>query len=132
MEMRQFQSQLRSTFTTKSWEKQAVEPGRLLKDLMPSLFQRLSALWKKPQPAAPVRTPPSFPPARAMTNIVTSSEKAQPEPIFSRAQFLNEDLIYTVLRTCHDPEIPLNIVDLGLIYGVQIINDRVNVTLTIT
>jgi metal-sulfur cluster biosynthetic enzyme len=99
---------------------------------MPSLFQRLSSLWKKPQPAAPVRTPPPSPPARAMTNTVTSSEKAQPEPIFGHVQFLNEELIYTVLRTCNDPEIPLNIVDLGLIYGVQIDNDRVNVTMTLT
>ena len=98
---------------------------------MPSLFQRLSSWWKKPQPAAPAPTPP---PARAATNTVTvtSSEEAQSKPTFGHAQFLNEELIYTVLRTCHDPEIPLNIVDLGLIYGVQIDNDRVNVTMTLT
>jgi metal-sulfur cluster biosynthetic enzyme len=41
-------------------------------------------------------------------------------------------LIYTVLRTCNDPEIPLNIVDLGLIYGVRIENDRVAVQMTLT
>lgn len=97
---------------------------------MPSLFQRLSSLWKKPQPVAPIRIPP--PSLRVVTNTVTSIEKAQPEPIFGHVQFLNEELIYTVLRTCHDPEIPLNIVDLGLIYGVQIDNDRVNVTMTLT
>jgi len=97
---------------------------------MPSLFQRLSALWKKPQPVAPVLTQP--PPARAVTNTVTSREEAQSKSTFGHAQFLNEELIYTVLRTCHDPEIPLNIVDLGLIYGVQIDNDRVNVTMTLT
>ena len=98
---------------------------------MPSLFQRLSSLWKKPQPVAPVRIPPP-PSPRVVINPVTSSEKAQQEPAFGHAQFLNEELIYTVLRTCHDPEIPLNIVDLGLIYGVQIDNDRVNVTMTLT
>jgi hypothetical protein len=55
METSWFQSQLLSAFMMKTWEKQAAESGRLLKDFMPSLFQRLSSLWKKPQPA-PVRT----------------------------------------------------------------------------
>lgn len=45
---------------------------------------------------------------------------------------LNEDEIYEVLRECYDPEIPVNIVDLGLIYGVAIENDRVNVQMTLT
>src|SRR5258706_5746081 len=98
---------------------------------MPSLFQRLSSWWKKPQPAAPAPAPPPLP-TRAATNTVTRSEEAQSKPTFGHAQFLNEELIYTVLRTCHDPEIPLNIVDLGLIYGVQIDHDRVNVTMTLT
>ncbi len=31
-----------------------------------------------------------------------------------------EDLIWERLKTCYDPEIPVNIVDLGLIYGCQI------------
>jgi probable FeS assembly SUF system protein SufT len=33
---------------------------------------------------------------------------------------LNEDAIWTQLKTCYDPEIPVNIVDLGLIYGMEI------------
>jgi metal-sulfur cluster biosynthetic enzyme len=28
--------------------------------------------------------------------------------------------IFAVLRTCRDPEIPVNLVDLGLIYGVDV------------
>jgi probable FeS assembly SUF system protein SufT len=31
-----------------------------------------------------------------------------------------EDQVLNVLRTCYDPEIPVNIVDLGLVYGFQI------------
>jgi metal-sulfur cluster biosynthetic enzyme len=31
---------------------------------------------------------------------------------------LTEEEIYEVLRECYDPEIPVNIVDLGLVYGV--------------
>lgn len=33
---------------------------------------------------------------------------------------LNEELIWSALRTCFDPEIPVNIVDLGLVYDMQI------------
>ena len=33
---------------------------------------------------------------------------------------LEEEQIYERLRTCYDPEIPVNIVDLGLIYDLQI------------
>lgn len=32
---------------------------------------------------------------------------------------LNRERIYDALRECYDPEIPINIVDLGLIYDVQ-------------
>src|SRR5881409_1637185 len=37
-----------------------------------------------------------------------------------------------VLRNCYDPEIPVNIVDLGLVYGVAIGNDTVKVRMTLT
>jgi len=32
---------------------------------------------------------------------------------------LNEELIWSALRTCFDPEIPVNIVDLGLVYDMK-------------
>ena len=37
---------------------------------------------------------------------------------------LTEAEVYEVLRECYDPEIPVNIVDLGLIYGVSIEQTR--------
>ncbi|HEY1266367.1 MAG TPA: metal-sulfur cluster assembly factor [Candidatus Binatia bacterium] len=40
--------------------------------------------------------------------------------------------IYEVLSMCYDPEIPVNIVDLGLIYDVQIEGSTVNVKMTLT
>ena len=36
------------------------------------------------------------------------------------------------LRNCYDPEIPVNIVDLGLVYGVTIDSDTVKVRMTLT
>jgi metal-sulfur cluster biosynthetic enzyme len=40
--------------------------------------------------------------------------------------------IYQVLQQCYDPEIPVNIVDLGLIYDVQIEGSKVTVKMTLT
>ena len=45
--------------------------------------------------------------------------------------------IYEVLRMCYDPEIPVNIVDLGLIYDMQVLplgegGSRVQVKMTLT
>jgi metal-sulfur cluster biosynthetic enzyme len=43
-----------------------------------------------------------------------------------------QEEVYEVLRTCYDPEIPVNIVDLGLIYDVQIAKQKVDVKMTLT
>lgn len=45
---------------------------------------------------------------------------------------LNEKVVYDALRECYDPEIPVNLVDLGLIYDVKIIDDWVGVKMTLT
>jgi len=36
------------------------------------------------------------------------------------ASELNDELIWATLRTCFDPEIPVNIVDLGLVYDMHV------------
>jgi metal-sulfur cluster biosynthetic enzyme len=43
-----------------------------------------------------------------------------------------EDRIWSALARVHDPELPLGLVDLGLIYGVRIVGERVEVDLTHT
>ncbi len=43
-----------------------------------------------------------------------------------------KDQVYEALHGCYDPEIPVNIVDLGLIYDVEINEDKVNVKMTLT
>jgi probable FeS assembly SUF system protein SufT len=58
--------------------------------------------------------------------------------IFTLAENENielEDKVWAVLRTCYDPEVPVNIVDLGLIYNIGIIqaeDDKSNVTIYMT
>jgi probable FeS assembly SUF system protein SufT len=50
---------------------------------------------------------------------------------------VNEKQVWAALRKCYDPEIPVNIVELGLIYGVELVqNDEskhiVKVKMTLT
>ena len=57
------------------------------------------------------------------------AEKARDPRLASMTQ---EDLVYEVLKECFDPEIPLNVVDLGLIYNVQVNMDSVDLKITMT
>jgi metal-sulfur cluster biosynthetic enzyme len=45
---------------------------------------------------------------------------------------ITQDEIYEVLRECYDPEIPVDIVELGLVYGVEVEGNSVNVIMTLT
>jgi metal-sulfur cluster biosynthetic enzyme len=45
---------------------------------------------------------------------------------------LSEQAIWDALRACYDPEIPLNVVDLGLIYDVALHDGIVDVKMTLT
>lgn len=43
------------------------------------------------------------------------------------------DKIEDALRTVYDPEIPVNIFDLGLVYGIKVSDDnKVHITMTLT
>ncbi|HEX6818276.1 MAG TPA: iron-sulfur cluster assembly protein, partial [Ktedonobacterales bacterium] len=45
---------------------------------------------------------------------------------------VNIEDIYSALRDCYDPEIPVNIVDLGLVYDLIVKGPAVSVTMTLT
>jgi metal-sulfur cluster biosynthetic enzyme len=45
---------------------------------------------------------------------------------------LNEAAVRTALRQVKDPELDLNIIDLGLVYGVEIADGDVRVEMTLT
>ena len=48
------------------------------------------------------------------------------------ASMSEEDLVYEILKECYDPEIPLNVVDLGLIYEVHAGSDAVDIKMSVT
>ncbi len=61
------------------------------------------------------------------------SEPISLQPINSIQKSLLENEVIESLRQIFDPEIPVNVYDLGLIYGIEISNTRdVLVTMTLT
>ncbi len=51
----------------------------------------------------------------------------------SAQQAVTEEQVYNALRKCMDPEIPVNVVDLGLIYGVRVASGKdVDIKMTMT
>jgi metal-sulfur cluster biosynthetic enzyme len=67
--------------------------------------------------------------AMEATVAETLAEKARDPRLVSMT---NQDLVYEVLRECYDPEIPLNVVDLGLIYEVKAATDSVDIKMSVT
>src|SRR3990172_1935186 len=49
-----------------------------------------------------------------------------------QASPITEEAVYGALRECYDPEIPVDIVSLGVVYGVTIVDDWVGVKMTLT
>ena len=64
-------------------------------------------------------------------------QKIDTENIHAEMKKFDEKLIWDQLKTCYDPEIPVNIVDLGLIYNLnykKLDNDKyyINIKMTLT
>jgi metal-sulfur cluster biosynthetic enzyme len=45
---------------------------------------------------------------------------------------VSKEQVYEALQECYDPEIPVNIVDLGLVYDVEVEGEKVAVKMTLT
>ena len=62
--------------------------------------------------------------------------EAKQQPVADVTKPLNEEDVWEQLRTVYDPEIPVNIVELGLVYDLQIkkeeVGNIVNVKMTLT
>ena len=64
-------------------------------------------------------------------------DQPQPKHAAPADGMVDEELVWEQLRTCYDPEIPINIVDLGLIYHCGITpvpggGNKVDVVMTLT
>ena len=57
---------------------------------------------------------------------MSETQPADSNPAVTEAQVIK------VLRSVYDPEIPVSIYDLGMIYGIQIDGDAVHVRMTLT
>ncbi len=53
-------------------------------------------------------------------------------PVKGSYYFLMEREIYETLKEIRDPEIPIDIVNLGLIYGVKVVDRRAYIDMTLT
>jgi FeS assembly SUF system protein len=76
--------------------------------------QRVPLELDHPEPIPPV--PPSAAAPASIPNSPSASE-ASPEPI-DVAEL--EEKILAALRTCYDPEVPVNIYEMGLIYDLDV------------
>ena len=61
-----------------------------------------------------------------------TATEATPKPAASGEHDERERLITENLKQIYDPEIPMNIVDLGLIYGFEWAGDAVTLKMTLT
>src|SRR5690349_13792097 len=60
------------------------------------------------------------------------SVPAEPTTTAERRSMVTEENVMEALKTVNDPELMLPLVDLGLIYGVEVQGDDVAVTMTLT
>lgn len=70
------------------------------------------------------------PPAPPRTSELKALLEKPRDPELARLS--SRDLVMEVLKECYDPEIPLNIVDLGLVYDVGVEKDATRVTMSLT
>lgn len=77
---------------------------------------------------APAPAPISAPAGGASAADASAAQAAGTRPTSS----ITEDMVKASLRRVKDPELNLNIVDLGLVYAVAVDGDRVSVDMSLT
>ncbi len=85
----------------------------------------------EPPPKAPPLAGPPAGAAPRQRDYLEGFLSRQPEPAAEGDEALR-DAVIAALREIFDPEIPVNIYDLGLVYGVGIKDGHVTITMTLT
>jgi len=67
-----------------------------------------------------------------MTDEIKDDASAAAAPAPATDEALSEDQVKLALRKVKDPELNLNIIDLGLVYGIRVDGGDVNVDMTLT
>lgn len=68
-----------------------------------------------------------------MSETATTTDVAPPPPTDEPAPKTLEEQVVDAIKTCYDPEIPVNIYDLGLIYSIDVAPDAtVAIKMTLT
>ena len=74
--------------------------------------------------------------ADALGMVSSSPKTPESKPAVDESEQLSEKAVWDQLKTCYDPEIPVNIVDLGLVYDCKVNAQpdgaRVEVKMTLT
>ena len=50
----------------------------------------------------------------------------------AEAETITKEKVIDAMKQVYDPEIPVNVVDLGLVYGVEVVEGNVHVLMTLT
>ena len=80
-----------------------------------NLFKAFSS---KPEPeVVPAAAPAAIAPAEAP---IATPAPPKPRPTLRPAMQAIHDAVVSALKSCYDPEIPVNIYELGLIYDVEV------------
>lgn len=69
---------------------------------------------------------------RAFWARLGTARKGVVPPMAEEITAINPDAVYDALRECYDPEIPVNIVDLGLVYDMRIEGANIAIIMTLT
>ena len=97
---------------------------------MRTFLRRLGSWWNK-EPQQPTSTVLTSTPTSEVP-LSSIAQSPQPVSVMTEGSSPTEELVYQALRKCRDPEIPVNIVDLGLIYDVHVAEALVKVKMTLT
>ena len=71
-------------------------------------------------------------PPEAQSGVVPASEREIPPTLDLDATMALEERVVAALKTVFDPEIPVDIYELGLIYDIEVEDARVKVRMTLT